>query len=252
MILTLDIGNSRIKWGVWKNAVLADSGAHDYMHETLEDVMANLWGHIERPARVILACVAGPAIEADASAWVRDHWRIDAAVFRTTKQFDGLVNAYEKPEQHGVDRWAAMIAAREMYKTPLCVISCGTAVTVDLVKAGGQHMGGQIMPGPDLMFDAIRQRLPGLSHVTERRGPDSVDVFANTTDAGLSSGIWTMLASGLDRACERAHEILGEDMQTLITGGAAHVLIPMLHFQVLHHPDLVLFGLYIAAQETRV
>jgi type III pantothenate kinase len=247
-ILTIDIGNSRIKWALWKNALLVEQGAHDYRADNLPAILSRAWSALEVPAQAILACVAGAAAESEVQNWLTGHWQVEARVLRTTKQFAGLRHAYAQPEQHGVDRWAAMIAARKLYQTPLCVISCGTATTLDLIDADGQHLGGQIMPGTELMFAALKARIPVLSDLEFSSAvPDRP--FATNTDDAVHLGVTQMAAAGLDHACDAARELLGANMKILITGGAAAAMLALMKNSVELQTDLVLYGLYLALQQ---
>ncbi|MGB5397306.1 MAG: type III pantothenate kinase [Gammaproteobacteria bacterium] len=248
MILTIDIGNSRIKWGQWQAGQLVETAAHAYVIEDVEALLNNNWRHFEKPDAVILACVADNAVEKIMQAWLQEHWRMQAQVFRATRQFGAMTHAYKNPEQHGADRWAAMIAARDMYSVPLCVISCGTAVTVDVIDAAGKHLGGQILPGADLMIGALRQRLPALAHIETPVASNASAVFASNTADAVACGVHNMLAAGLDRAAENARDIAGHNLKTLLTGGGATAMMALMKTSIELQPELVLRGLYIAAR----
>ena len=158
-ILTVDLGNTRVKWGVWQDGSLVKQGAQVYADGDLPAVLSEAWHALEVPTGIMFSCVAGDAVEAGLNAWIEENWQIQPRKLVTTNTFAGLSHAYPLPEQHGTDRWAAMIAAHEMYsERPLCVISCGTATTLDVIDANGRHLGGQIMPGPRLEFQDSKAR----------------------------------------------------------------------------------------------
>ena len=220
----------------------------DMTPESLNSQLDEAWHRLEQPDSIILACVAGSAIEKSVQAWLGEHWQRAARVFHATSQFGDLVHAYQQPGQHGADRWAAMIAARELYSRPLCVISCGTAVTIDVVDAAGKHLGGQILPGADLMFAALSQRLPALAKPEPGFDASGYPAFATNTSDAVNIGVLNMLAAGLDRASDHAREIMGADTKTLLTGGAATAIMPLMKTPVELQPTLVLRGLYISAK----
>ncbi len=251
MILTVDIGNSRIKWGLWQGGSLVLHQAHEYQSATLAAVLDLAWQEREPPATVMLACVAGESVEQALQHWLEQHWQQRAAVLRTCQQCGDLKHSYAQPQDHGVDRWAAMIAARTLYQTPLCVISCGTATTVDIIDASGQHLGGQIMPGTEMMIGALQTRVPGLATL-EIPEQTPAEHFASASGAALKLGVMQMAAAALDRACDEARVLLGDDMKTLMTGGAAKAIMPLMKNSVVPQPHLVLQGLAIAAQQIAV
>lgn len=61
------------------------------------------------------------------------------------------------PKQLGVDRWLAMLACYQEQNNACLVVDCGTAVTLDWVDASGEHQGGYILPGLQLMQQAVLQ-----------------------------------------------------------------------------------------------
>ena len=73
---------------------------------------------------------------------------------------------YQDPWRLGVDRFAAMVGAHDLFKgVPVLVVGVGTALTLDLLGARGRHFGGAIIPAPQLMIATLLQRLPGYSAV---------------------------------------------------------------------------------------
>src|SRR3546814_5490867 len=66
---------------------------------------------------------------------------------RSSAGWHGLRNAYREPERLGVDRWLAMIAAWHTHRGAACIANAGTALTVDVIDAQGQHLGGIIAAG---------------------------------------------------------------------------------------------------------
>src|SRR5690606_12310751 len=67
----------------------------------------------------------------------------------------GVVNGYERPEQLGADRWLAILAGFSRAKRASVIVDCGSAITLDLVSARGEHLGGYIAPGLTLMRRAL-------------------------------------------------------------------------------------------------
>ena len=106
--------------------------------------------------------------------------RIDIA--RTQAACAGVRIAYADPSKLGVDRFLALLAAHER-GGPALVVGVGTALTLDLVDAGGRHHGGRIAPSPSLMREALHARAP----VLPGEGGTRMDFAADTADA-LASG----------------------------------------------------------------
>ena len=145
-----------------------------------------------------------------------------------------------------MDRWLALLAAWRKYQTSLCVVDCGTAVTLDVVlhegqRLGGRHLGGHIYPG----LAAIRKAL-AMATGQIQADDDAVPAlaFGRSTPECVSNG-YAFALSGLLRECiEKVRKEHGAELLAVITGGDAATLPPsLLPARAVPEPDLVLQGL---------
>ena len=105
MIICLDSGNTRIKWGVHDGVQWLVQGA-------LAQADVNQLGGVlatasPKPERIVLANVAGP----DAGDRIREQlsaWLSVLSEVRSSSRCCGVTNLYSKPESLGVDRWCAI------------------------------------------------------------------------------------------------------------------------------------------------
>ncbi|MDQ7048523.1 MAG: type III pantothenate kinase [Enterobacterales bacterium] len=75
-----------------------------------------------------------------------------------SRQTGPLINAYQAPEQLGVDRWLAMIAGLKFSPaSAFGVIDLGSAITLDIIDAKAQHLGGHIVPGKAQLTQILAQ-----------------------------------------------------------------------------------------------
>lgn len=248
MILTIDIGNSRIKWASWQEDVITARGASEYISDRtadkLEEIFGKLFSGIERPQRVFVVCVAGEDICPVLSDWVKQYWHLDAEYLITEKQYKNIINAYDEPGQHGADRWAGIVAAhQEFVDSSICVISAGTAITFDLVNKSGQHLGGYILPSyitmhTALIADTANVESTIITHYHEQGVPD------NTNDA-VNQGLHKLIQAGIREICQFAKNTMDEPMQIVLTGGFAKNILEYPDMPAMYHePDLVMMGLY--------
>lgn len=241
MNLVVDIGNSRIKWscedgGLWRPSCSVP------MRDTLETILDQYWGAMDQPQRVLVSNVAGRRREDAVHTWVGQRWRIEPEFFRSGPQCKGIVNGYEQPSQLGCDRWAAVIGARSLReKGALCVVDCGTAITVDALSADNRFVGGVIFSGIDLIQQSL---LAGTSDISERRS-DFRQVFGKSTAECVAGGSYLAAAGGVDRILTEMIAALDEP-ELFLTGGDAQTLIPLLNYTLRYEPDLVLRGLAYA------
>ena len=240
MKLLVDIGNTRVKWACADNGNLFGHGAFRFSPETLNGLLAQNWEELERPEQVYLASVAGDGATARLCGYAGSTWNLEAVRAVTEKERGGLRNAYDDVAALGVDRWLAMLAAWSMHKKPLCVIDCGTALTVDVVLGDGQHAGGFILPGPALMAASLERETRGIRADPEA---DPQLEFGRSTAACISNGFAFALAGLLERCFSKTREEQGVEPLTIITGGAAQQALPLLPGRPVHEPHLVLHGL---------
>jgi type III pantothenate kinase len=244
-MLTVDIGNSRIKWALWKDRRIIGKGACEYTGAKPLQAFS-IFDELSPQSPVMVACVAGEAVEHALRDWMQQHWSVSPVFLRTTAELGGVRNAYSNPSQHGVDRWAALVGARHIYRVPVCIIDAGTAITLDLMDAKGRHRGGRILPGLQMMRDAL---LEGTGGIDQTDG--EATVFADNTADAVSSGTLHMLQAALIEICSSAAQLLGNNMKIIITGGMSEQIMSLHGLpELVHEPDLVMLGLRVAAETT--
>lgn len=250
MIVLMELGNSTLKWALLS---LDDEGPESmeygtpeyYLDREPEEVFSELLSDIEQPDSVLVASVAHETIEEALSQWVDDHWNVPLDFIETEETFEELTNGYETPEQLGVDRWLNLVAAWDEFGGPLCVIDCGTAVTVDVVDGEGQHLGGLIVPGVDMMTEALETGTVGCALDADECEEETHGLLAqNTTQAITGGSVYAMVAF-IDRIMEDLSDELGDNITCLITGGDAEAMQPLLQWEFLHRPTLSLDGLIL-------
>jgi type III pantothenate kinase len=248
--LVLDIGNTRLKWGLYERpevgATLLGHGAV-YL-EQIETLAEDAWSTLPAPSAMLGCVVAGQAVRRRAQEQL-DVWDLRPRWVVSEAQACGVVNGYEHPSRLGSDRWAALIGARGRVldqgpPRPAIVVMVGTAVTVDVLDADGRFLGGLILPGFGLMLKALESGTAGLHVPTGeiRRFP------TNTSDALMSGGTYA-IAGAIERMHRHAIEECGAEPALYMTGGAAVKLAPItpLGFEVV---DLLIFeGILRLAQE---
>ena len=228
MILCLDAGNSRLKYGLFDGTGWRIQGALDY--PTLDNLAAQL---PQRPARIVACNVAGEAIRLRIEALAAS-LALPLGWLTSSAAACGVTNGYDNPQQLGADRWAALIAARALHAGPCVVIMAGTATTIDAIDANGFFCGGLILPGLSLMRAALARNTADLPHAAGQYKAQPT----NTDDAIVSGAIHATLG-----AIERMRATLGEDALCLLSGGAGPELEP--HLTAPHRliDNLVLEGL---------
>jgi len=248
VILLLDAGNSRIKWATLANGRLARGGAIAYDKDNLQSLVENTWGDIPVPDRILVANVLGEDFIGEFDRQVKMKWDITVEYARSSQTEFGVINAYPDPDRLGVDRWATLIAARHEYSGALCVVDCGTALTLDFLAADGQHQGGLIIPGFSMMQTALLEGTAGIGAKITPTCDHGSSILPDDTAGAVHGGALYACIALIDRVADDMSLIMDDDeITSIITGGDAAVLIPLLRKSYIHEPDLVLKGLAVMA-----
>lgn len=150
---------------------------------------------------------------------------------------------YPSPETIGADRLANAAAVAQLYGRPAIVVDFGTAVTFDVVSAGGDYIGGVIAPGLEAMTNFLYQRTALLPKLNLREPRHAI---GKTTRAAMMSGA-VYGYRGLVReilARIRAEAFRGRrDVRIVATGGYAELIARSVPEIESVHPGLTLEGL---------
>jgi len=239
MNFLIDFGNSRLKWaqhasGLWR----ADAASLDG-EKNIESLFEKVWGQIPKPHQVIVCSVSSLERLKTLEQWARARWSVTPHIVRPQAEQLGVKNLYRRPEQLGADRWAALIGARGLTDSAVCVVDAGTAVTVEALSAKGEFLGGAIFPGLQLLRDSLAR---GTEAIAPAEG-NAADSLARSTADGVAAGTLFGLAGAVERLLDEYRRTLGETMQIFLTGGDAPALAAHLRVPVTMVPDLVLKGL---------
>jgi type III pantothenate kinase len=245
MILLVDIGNTALKWATCEGGAVQFGGRASWRMQDAGLVTPQEWETIPTPRRVLVAGVAGADTDHALAQWCEHHWDLQPEFVVSRRQAGGVENAYVDPERLGVDRWAALLAVRHALPGAACIVDCGSAITIDVLAADGQHLGGLIVPGLALMVKALedntRIRLDG-------DGEPDIRLLARDTAGAVSGGALYAAVAFIDRVVSDTTAALGVEPARVITGGDAPRLLPLLSGRYHHLPDLVLHGLAVIAE----
>lgn len=238
MILCLDCGNTRIKWGLLtpKGDWHARGAIPQIQVDNLRAVL------IDQPGfkRIVGCNVAG----AEQAERIAAQFKVAPEWVVPQREQCGVKNGYKKPAQLGADRWASLIAARALHEGPCLVVNAGTATTIDLLDGKGRFLGGLILPGLRLMRSALAGNTADLPLAEAEHSAIPTD-----TDSAIVSGSLEATLGAIERMYAR---LADSSAVCLLAGGAAGELQPLLQIPLQNVEDLVLRGLArIAVSDNR-
>jgi len=236
MILAVDCGNSRLKWGLHENGGWRKTGA-----VPLSEMgrLEKSWRRLVAADKVVVANVAGRSVRNRLETLFARRSMVPAWV-KAKRHECGVTNGYGRPDQLGPDRWAALIGAWSILRGPCLVVTAGTATTVDVLRGDGRFVGGVILPGLDLMKRSLTR---GTAELPFARGRFSAEP-RNTADA-IETGCLLAQAG----AIERAFATMEPGAACVLAGGAARRIARHLNIPVRLVDNLVLEGLVRISQD---
>lgn len=234
MILAIDAGNSRIKWGCHAGGAWQEKG---WLATADCAALSEVLMALPAPDRIMVSNVAGEAVRASIIAACR-RWPRPVEWLVATASQCGVINGYRNPAQLGSDRWAALIAARGLCAGDCIVVHAGTAVTVDALSADGEFVGGVIVAGVKTMRQALAV---GTVALDESSGEFAAFPL-NTADA-VCSGALSAVAGAVERMRQALAQRQGAAVTCLLSGGDAPQLLPLLSANTRMVDNLVLDGL---------
>ena len=239
MLLAVDIGNSRTKFGVFDGESLISKISIPTIPDISSDALGKAVGHgLSQPITQAIVSSVVPEMNATVCLFIQKSFSVDPMLVTNDLDFGITVN-YQPLEDAGADRLVNTFSAVEKYGVPCIVCSFGTALTIDVVSSDRVLSGGVIAPGMNTLAAALKITTSRLPEV-EIEKPGSV--VQNNTVGCLQSGIVYGYFGLVDGLLTRLRSEI-RDAKVVATGGfAAFVAENTEHIDVVDN-DLTLDGL---------
>ncbi|MHA7966155.1 type III pantothenate kinase [Paenibacillus sp. CAU 1782] len=227
MILVIDVGNTNIVLGVYKDKELL----HHWRLSTNRSATADEYGismhqlfqyagiAMTEISGVIISSVVPPLMRTLEQLCVKYVRKVPLIVGPGVKT--GLNIRYENPREVGADRIVNSVAAIEKYGAPLIVVDFGTATTFDYIDEHANYLGGAIVPGIGISTEALYQRAAKLPRI-ELVKPKSV--IGRNPVTSMQAGIIFGYAGQVDGIVNRIRAEFGVSPRVIATGGLAELI----------------------------
>jgi type III pantothenate kinase len=225
MLLVLDIGNSNIVAGVYDGAKLKASWRMATQRASTADEQTLWLGDFLKSKRLkprsirhsILSSVVPPLVPVYEVALQRLFGSKPLVV--STALDLGIRVSVLSPEEVGADRLVNSVAGYHRFGGPLLIVDSGTATTVDVVSAGGEYLGGAILPGVGISLDALVSRSAKLPRIDLAKPRKAI---GNSTLEAMRSGIYYGTLGQIKELIARLGAELGGRPKVIATGGWAN------------------------------
>lgn len=213
MLLAIDIGNTSINLGLFKEGELIDKWK--VCSSTYQDLFK---GREKRDIEAIIICSVVPSVCQKIEKRLNEELNIKPLVVGKNISVD-IPNLYQQPKQVGQDRLVNSLAAAEIYGFPVIVIDFGTAITFDFVSKNREYLGGIIVPGIKLSVDALSQKAALLPAIELVSSQTRRDLLGRNTVQSMLAGAGYGFGGLCDAIIKRMREKYGKNILTVGTGG---------------------------------
>lgn len=248
MLLTVDVGNTHIRLGVFPpdGGPLERTWSMRTSPAVTSDELAltirGLLGECAERLTGISAMSVVPSVTGELRRMAADYWPGSRAVVVAPGVKTGVPLLVDSPREVGSDRVVNALAAHTLFEGAVIVVDVDTATTVDAVSARGELLGGAIAPGIDISVDALAERAAALRkiEVVRPRG-----ALGKNTVAALQAGIVIGFAGQIDALVDRLRTDVAElaDAAVVLTGLRAEVVAEESRTITDVEPELALEGL---------
>ncbi len=242
MNLAIDIGNSRVKVGLFVEKRLLQ--VHAFGHEHFSTaLLAVLEGDnlLEKVKYLGCASVGNKEILREVE-WLAESFPGAELLMIDSETPLPVTNAYRSPSTLGMDRICACAGARTFAPDgPLLVIDAGTAITYDYLDGDSHYQGGGIAPGMRLRFRSLNDHTAALPLV-EAAG--DLPLVGYDTLTSIRSGVVNGLLAEIEGIVHRYRQEVGPSLKAFLTGGDAGFLGNHLKNINFVDPNLLLYGIH--------
>jgi len=256
MLLTIDIGNTNIVFGLFEG----DTLLHYWRMASRSDATADELGvFLAAAARhagvtlpqalhgVVIGSVSPPLTEAMVRM-SRSWLAIDPLIMHVGLRL-GMAVRVQEPARVGADRLLNALAARERFGAPVISLDLGTATKFDVVGPDGAFIGGAIAPGFRTSADALVSKTALLPRIDLAAPPAPI---GDDTISAMQSGILLGYVSLIEGLLTRIKaSLLPHHPLVIATGGLAGVILPHTEAIDEHDPHLTLRGLRLIYDQNR-
>ena len=248
MLLVIDVGNTNIVLGIFKDQELVDHWRVSTDRLRTTDEYGVLIRHLfylngvnsEEIDAIIISSVVPPGMPTLERMCQRYFGLTPLVIGPGVKT--GMDIKYDNPREVGADRIVNAVAAYEKFGGPVIIIDFGTATTFCAVDKKGTYLGGAICPGIGISTDALVQRTAKLPRIEVVQAEK---VICRNTVESMQAGVFYGFVGQVDGIVTRMRRELGCKAKVVATGGLAVIVAPATDAIDVVEPMLTLEGLKI-------
>lgn len=246
MLLAIDIGNTHIVCGVFRERILTSHWRLATDQSKTPDeysiILRSLLQFNNVKAEDIQGCIVSSVVPPLTHVFdmLAQSLLGRQPLVVTSACPHGLTLRYDNPEEIGTDRLVNAVAAFSRYQQYLIIVDFGTATTFCTITQQGEYLGGAIAPGLKSAADTLHIKTAKLPKV-DLTIPKSV--IGRDTTTSMQAGIMYGYSGLVDEIVKRIQQEIGQSALVIATGGFASIIVPISHTIQEVRPHLTLEGL---------
>lgn len=254
MLLTIDVGNTNMVFGLYEGDKLCGSFRISTNAERTSDELGmqiSQYYHFHgidraKTRAVIIASVVPPVMYTLINA-IRKYLRVQPLVAGRDVDI-GIENKYANPREVGADRLVNAVSAVRKYGKPLIIVDIGTATTFDAIDETGAYQGGAIFPGLKVAMEALFLKASKLPRVDIERPERAI---GKTTVQSMQSGAVRGYVGALTGVITDIQKELGGNACVVATGGMGRMMASYCDLIDEVDPNLTLEGLRLIYENNK-
>ena len=238
MLLVVDVGNTNITFGVYRDKELVTTFRLMSKTPRTSDEYGVLITELLSKNHLAIDQIEG------IKRYVNQNVLIIGAGVKT-----GIRITSENPKEIGPDRIVDVVAAYELYGGPVLVLDFGTATTYDLVTEDGCFSVGITAPGIRICAKALWEDTAKLPEI-EIKKPDTI--LARETITSMQAGLVFGQIGQTEYIIRRVKQESGYDnLKVVATGGLGRIIAEETDLIQEYNNSLTLEGLRIIYEKNK-
>ncbi|MES2593414.1 MAG: type III pantothenate kinase [Bacteroidota bacterium] len=239
MNLIIDIGNTRIKAGLFEQNEMKHSFVFDPVNPDQDATQALMASDLFDNYTIKHVIVA--SVVSNISLLINYLQKKTSTLVFSAETATPLFNLYKSAGTLGSDRLAAAVGAHSLFpESDLLVIDAGTCIKYNFINSKAEYLGGAISPGLKMRFKALHTFTSRLPLVEADEQFDTL--IGTTTTESVLSGVEKGAAAEIDGFIEQ-YQVLYPAIKIVLTGGDANFFEKRLKNTIFTDSFLILKGL---------
>ena len=246
MNIVADIGNSQIKIAIDRENNISRVKAFQSDDFTCIKKYLKSLGYDNKPY-LFYSSVLGANYDKNLIKILKSFFEKIIA-FKSTRSLLSTTNSYKKASRLGSDRWAQIVAAKNIFKKDCIIVSCGSAISIDFVTNDGAHKGGFLLSGAERYIKCFSDihNLKNFKLTQTKRN----NLLQTDTAQQINVGYRTMISTSVQKAYEEFKKTIKARPIVIVSGGYAQQISSYIEINNIVEPFFVLKSLLFIKKST--